>query len=200
EERSIGDAAAAAELYERVIALDPEHDDALAARARILLSRGDVEGALALLVLRRERAPEDQRAGIDLEIASLLLTRVDRPGEALARVAPHLEGAAPGGEALSLTQRALARAVEKGDTDALKEAAQLLARAADSAREPEVRAALFDVLLSIPPSIPELRETRRGWFERLLEAPGLPSGEALDVALRAVAELPTDLSLWERAE
>src|SRR6185436_9252532 len=40
EERTFGDAAAAAELYARVVSLDPEHEEALAARTRILLSIG----------------------------------------------------------------------------------------------------------------------------------------------------------------
>ncbi len=59
--QSLGDPEAAAELYERVIALDPEHDAALSARARILLVRGDAEGAVSLLVQRRDRA-EGRRA------------------------------------------------------------------------------------------------------------------------------------------
>jgi golgin subfamily B member 1 len=200
EERSLGDPAAAADLYERVLAIEPEHEEALGARARLLLSLGDVDGALSLLLSRRDRLEGSAREALDLEIATLLLDRLDRPGEALAVVVPELENAAPGGDALSLTRRALARVVEKGDVEALRQATERVERATDTARDPEVRVALFEALLGTPPSIAELREARRGWFERLFEAPGIPPGEALDFALRAIRELSDDLSLWDRAE
>ena len=44
EEGGLGDTAAAADLYGRVVALDPENDAALAAHARLLLGQGDHAG------------------------------------------------------------------------------------------------------------------------------------------------------------
>ena len=56
EESSLGDPSAAMNLYAEVLRTDPEHDAALAARARLVLAEGDVEGALSLLERRRAHA------------------------------------------------------------------------------------------------------------------------------------------------
>jgi len=183
---------AAAELYEQVIALDPEHDAALAARARILLVRGDAEGAVGLLLQRREKAEGAARAAQDLALATLLLERLDRPTEALDRIAMALEAGASG-PALALVQRLLARP----ETQAA--AAALLERAALAAPEGEARAMLYELLLDTPEGAADLASARRGWFNRLLEDPAIPRPRTLTIALRAVSEAPFDLELWDRA-
>jgi golgin subfamily B member 1 len=238
EEGPLGDPAAAAALYGRVLALDPEHDSALAARTRILLVQGDVAAALDLLSSRRERVEGGARDALEVEIAALLLDRLDRPAAALAALAAPLESEGPGGQALDLARRALARLAERAsrpvssraaargaeaedageegvegadasassrppDLDwsaSLVGAVEPIARVALSAHDPEVRAALIEALLALPIEHPSLRASRRGWYERLLEAPGLSPAEALDIALRAIDETPDDMSLWERAE
>ena len=192
EEETLGDPAAAAELYERVIALDPEHDAALSARARILLGRGDAEGAVSLLLQRRDRAEGEARAAQDLAIATLLLDRLDRPAEALEQIAPVLEAGASG-PAIALVQRLLARS----ETQAA--ASGLLERAALAAPDAEARAALYELLLDTPADAPGLASARRGWFERLLEEPSIAPERALAIALRAVDEAPFELATWERA-
>ncbi|MEP7123997.1 MAG: tetratricopeptide repeat protein, partial [Byssovorax sp.] len=192
EEDTLGDPAAAAELYERVIALDPEHDAALAARARILLGRGDAEGAMSLLVQRRDRAEGEARAAQDLAIATLLLDRLDRPAEALERVAAILD-AGPSGPAIALVSRLLARS----ETQAA--ASALLERAAQAAPDAEARAAVYELLLATPEGAPELAAARRGWFERLLEEPAIAPERALGIALRALGEAPFELAMWDRA-
>jgi tetratricopeptide (TPR) repeat protein len=192
EEETLGDPAAAAELYERVIALDPEHDAALSARARILLGRGDAEGAVSLLLQRRDRAEGDARAALDLEIATLLLDRLDRPAEALERIATVLEAGASA-PAIALVKRLLARA----ETQAA--ASALLERAALAAPDAEARAALYELLLETPAEGGGLAAARRGWFERLLDEPAIAPERALGIALRAVSEAPFELAAWERA-
>ena len=193
EEQSLGDPEAAAELYERVIALDPEHDAALSARARILLVRGDAEGAVSLLVQRRDRAEGAARVEQDLALATLLLERLDRPAEALERVAAILDAGALG-PALSLVTRLLAR------PETREAAAALLERAAQEAVDTEARAALYELLLEAPAGAGELASARQGWFDRLLEEPSIAPPIALTIALRAVSEAPLDLALWDRAE
>jgi tetratricopeptide (TPR) repeat protein len=194
EETALGDPAAAAELYARVSAIDPEHDDALAARARLLLAQGDLEGAAEAIDRRRAQREGSARAALDLELATLLLERLDRPLEALDAVAPVLEASPADPAALRLVERALHRPASR------RRAAELLERAADAAEDSAASSALLEVLLSTPPADPELGEARRGWFGRLLDRPDLPPDQALAVALRAASELPHDLSLWERAE
>jgi tetratricopeptide (TPR) repeat protein len=192
EEDTLGDPAAAAELYEQVIALDPEHDAALSARARILLGRGDAEGAVSLLLSRRDRAEGEARAAQDLAIATLLFDRLDRPAEALERVAAILDAGASG-PAIALVTRLLARSETQASASALLERAALAAPDADA------RAALYELLLDTPADAPELAPARRGWFERLLEEPSIAPERALGIALRAVSEAPFDLETWERA-
>ena len=199
EEGSLGDPAAAAGLYARVVGLDPENDDALAACARLLLAQGDLEGAAAAIHRRRALAQGSgsARAALDLELGALLLDRLDRPEEALDVVASTLEESPQDAAVLRLVERALA---DLGRPAVRQRAAELYERAADAAEDPEAFAALMDVLLATPADDPELSGARRGWFERLLERPGLAPERALAVALQAAGELPQELALWERAE
>src|SRR6185436_11652895 len=60
EERIMGDPKAAADLYGRVLAIEPRHEGALDARARLLLDIGDAAGAVSLI--GRAMAEPDTRA------------------------------------------------------------------------------------------------------------------------------------------
>lgn len=199
EERSLGDPVAAAEVYARVLGLDPENDEALAARARLLLAAGDLEGAVAAIDRRRALAQGSgsARAALDLELAALLLDRLDRPEEALDAMASALDADPQDAAALRLVERAL---VDVGRPAVRRRAAELYERAADAAEAPSAFAALMDVLLATPAGDPALSGARRGWFRLLLERPGLAPERALAVALQAASELPQELALWERAE
>jgi tetratricopeptide (TPR) repeat protein len=86
EENMFDDAARALELQKRVLAIDPDHADALAAVARLALAIGDTDGALAALVARRDRSEGPARQALELEIAQVLLARTTRFEEALASV------------------------------------------------------------------------------------------------------------------
>jgi tetratricopeptide (TPR) repeat protein len=194
EETVMGDHHAASDLYARALVIDPDHDGALAARARLLLEAGDFEGAAKLIAARRDRSDGIARVTLELELATLLFDRLGRAEEALAVVASVLEASPGDAAALALAERAL----DLPETRA--RAARLLERAADAADDPEASAALIDRLLAMPADLPELGDARRGWFERLLDRRGLAADRALDVAVRAIGELPFDSTLWERAE
>ena len=194
EEGALGDPAAAAALYGRVVALDPDHDEALAALARLLLAQGDHAGAAAAIDRRRALSEGAARTALDLELAALLLDPMDQPVEALAVLAPVIESSPADPAALRLVERALARPASR------RGAADLLESAAEAASDVEAFAALMNVLLATPADDPALRSSRRGWFERVLDRPGLPAPRALEVALAAATELPSDLALWDRAE
>jgi tetratricopeptide (TPR) repeat protein len=194
EETSLGDPARAAEKYARAVEIDPENVAALAAVARLALARGDHAGAARAIDRRRALAEGAERAALDLELAGLLLDHLDRPVEALAVLTPVLEANPADEAALALVKRALAL------PPARRAAADLLERAADQAEDVEAFASLLDLLLAATSGDPDLRDARHGWFERLLDREGLPAERALDAALRAAAEIPGDLALWERAE
>lgn len=194
EETILGDPLAAASLYARVIAYDPEHDAALAARSRLLLAQGDVDGAVAVIERRRAQREGSARVPLDLELAGLLLDRLGRPDEALSVIASLLEESPGDPTVLGLISRALAY------PSARKGAADLIERAATTAEDPEVFALLMKVLLSTSPVDAELRDARRRWFQRLLDRPGVAAEGALEIAIRGASELPHDLELWARAE
>ncbi|WP_437828702.1 tetratricopeptide repeat protein [Sorangium sp. So ce1153] len=216
-EEEIGDRAAAAALYGRLIEADPENDDALAARARLLSDLGDHEGAAEVLAMRRDRSEGSARVALDVELATLLLDRLDRPADALDAIAPAIEAGTIEPAVLEVAERALRRP----ETQA--RAALLLERACDALDDPAARVALLETLLASSPA-PRPRAdaapgaagggggvlsglasaqgaaVRRGWFERLLEHHEHDAERGLEVALRAVAELPGELALWDRLE
>jgi tetratricopeptide (TPR) repeat protein len=68
----LGDAARALQAYERVLAIDPHHDEALAAAAELHERLGDLKGALAVLERRLARTEERRtRRGLHQRIATL---------------------------------------------------------------------------------------------------------------------------------
>ena len=91
------------------------------------------------------------RAALDLELAALLLDRLDRAAEALARIAPVLDASPTDEAARRLVERALAR------PEARRKAAELLERVADATEDPDAFAALLGVLLATPADDPALR-------------------------------------------
>lgn len=194
EEGVIGDAAAAVEVYTRALGIDPDLDVALAAIARLKLTTGDVEGAAQAVAARRDRSEGSARSALNLELASLLLDHLERPEDALDAVAPVLESAPADAAALRIVERALARPRTRA------RAAALLERACDAVEDADLSVALYQVLLSTPADAPELEDARPRWFERLLDRYAERPEEALTIALRAAAELPHVLSLWDRAE
>ncbi|WP_437903789.1 tetratricopeptide repeat protein [Sorangium sp. So ce327] len=207
-EEEIGNRAAAAALYARLLEADPENDDALAARGRLLAEVGDHEGAAEVLAARRDRSQGSARVALDVELATLLFDRLDRPADALDAVAPAIEAGTIEPAVIEIVQRALGRP----ETQA--RAALLLERACDALDDPEARVALLEALLASSPAdaapgalldagslaAAQRAAVRRGWFERLLDHHDHDAPRGLDVALRAVSELPGELALWDRIE
>jgi tetratricopeptide (TPR) repeat protein len=203
ERADFGDPAAAVALYERASAAEPENDDILAALFHLRLERGDFAGAAVALEHRRALSEGGARAALDLELAALLLDRLGRPGEAIEAVAPVLEANPQDQAARALLARALDRAVaddSEGGRAARRRAADLFERVADAAEDADGYVAVIGLLLATPAGDAELGSSRRGWFERILDRRGLPPERALEVAVRAAAELPEDAALWDRAE
>ncbi|HKQ71046.1 MAG TPA: hypothetical protein VJT73_16985, partial [Polyangiaceae bacterium] len=193
EEASFGDLHAAVAVYRRILAIEPERAPALEATARLLRQLGDAEGALHALTLLRDSSEGASRRERDLEIAELLLTELGRPEEALARVSPLIEAGTADADALGIVYRTIEY------PEARENAAGLLERAALGAEDDQQALHILKTLLGMPRA-PALEGARRRWFESLLDKyEGEPS-VALETALVAVAEVPEDESLWERAE
>jgi tetratricopeptide (TPR) repeat protein len=195
EETRLADPVQALALYREVLTLDPDNVEAMVSIARIALATGDVDGAVAALVARRDRSEGSARSAIDLEMATILLDRGVRRSDALSCVAAVLEAAPSDATALSLSARLLS-------SDETRVAAiAMLERTLDGVEDAEVRSQVLVRLLDTPVDAAS-HELRRGWFERLLD---LREGrgeieEALGTIVRAAEEMPTVDPLWERAE
>ena len=195
EEAQLGDLARALTLHRNVLMLDAENAEAMTAIARIALATGDVDTAVGALVARRDRSEGAARSAIDLEIATVLLDRGVRRGDALRSVGAVLESTPSDAQALALCTRLLA-------SDETRTAAiAMLERTLESVDDTEARAQVLARLLDTP-SDAASHDLRRGWFERLLDLRQERGehDEALATIVRAAAELPTVDALWERAE
>ncbi|HEY2517676.1 MAG TPA: tetratricopeptide repeat protein [Polyangiaceae bacterium] len=195
EETKLGEPGRAIELYREALRLDPDNLEGLGSIARIALSMGDVDGAIGALVARRDRSEGAARNAIDLEIATVLLDRGVRRGDALRSVGAVLEATPNDAAALALSARLLAEGESRGA------AIVMLERTLESVDDPDVGVQVLVRLLDTPADAAS-RELRLGWFERLLDlrqARG-EMEEALATIVRAAEELPTVESLWERAE
>ena len=193
EESIFKDLPAAIDVYRRVLDLEPERGDALEASVRLLRQVGDVEGALEALIALRDSSEGPSRRERDLEIANLLLSALNRPEDALARVAPLIEAGPTDAGALGVVYRVLEH------PEGQEQAAALLERAATLA-EDEAQAQLILRTLLAMPRAPALADARRRWFESLLDHYESEPKIALETVLSALAEMPGDEGLWTRAE
>ncbi len=196
EESTFGDLSRALELYRRVEQIDPENGDVLAAISRLALATGDVGGAIAALVSRRDRSEGAAKNALDLEIATIFLYRTDRAEEALAPVESILKSSPQDEGALGLAVQLLG--LPRGH----ERAVLALERAEGAADDANQRAKILRHLLDARTDPPDPGELRRQWYERLLD---LHHAEgrldlALATALEAAEELPAKDSLLDRAE
>ncbi len=189
EENEIGDPVAALATYRKVLELDENDLDALAAVSRLSLAQGDVEGALSALIARRTASDGEARNALDVQIATILASRPGRAAEALDRVAGVLEIAPHDAGALDLAAQLLQ------DPDVAPRAAEVLEKSLDAVESPEMKIRVFEQLVTR--SAPR-RDLYERFFDTLFEL-GQPA-VAYDVALRAVRDLPGEPALWDRAE
>ena len=193
EEDSLGDPARAAELYRRVLTIDPEEDDALASLVRVLARGTDLAATRDALGLLRARRDGEERLAIDRRLAELALAAGDVPA-ALAALEPLLD-ASPGDELARGVALACLGAATTEDERA--RAAALLLRAAESAPTAE---AILRALLAATAGDRALASVRAGCLERLLDLVAADPPTAFDLVVAGARELPTDDKLWARAE
>ncbi|MDB4994304.1 MAG: Exonuclease SbcC, partial [Myxococcaceae bacterium] len=208
EETLFSDAAEALGIHRRVLELDSENVEAAAAVARLTLASGDVSGAIAALVERRERSDGAAKRAIDLDIATILIERNEQLEDALASVTSLLDEAPDDADAVVLASRFLrlpSAAAPRDDGPTLAhQAAGALERAWERAKtgpNAAVRAAILSALLEAPPELSG-SETRKAWFSDLALAQKEQgkAESALLTALRGAEEFPTALDFWDRAE
>ena len=194
EETTLGNPAAAIELYKRVIDRDGERLDALAQLARLQTTHGDAEGALSTLRSLREQSEGESRILAEISMVSLWIERLDRPSEALDTLAHLLDVAPQDAEVMRLTRALLAFEAVRAD------AAVLLEKVAENAESAAARSELLESLINVARGVDALAEARARWYRKLLECREDDDEATLAVALAGAEELPGQADLWDAAE
>ncbi|MBX3225833.1 MAG: tetratricopeptide repeat protein [Labilithrix sp.] len=189
EERELGHEQTALELYRKVVEADESDLEALAAVSRLSLKHGDVEGALSALTARHAASEGEAKNALDVQIATILVERPGRQGEALDRIASVLEVSPGDNAAIGLAAKLLT------DPEVGGRATGVLEQSLDAVEDPDQKLKILDHIVSHG-------EPTRERYERYLDtlAEYDRGADAYKVALRAVSDLPAELMLWDRAE
>lgn len=193
EEEVFEEPGRSAELYRKVLDLDPTEVNALSALPRLLIASEDFAGAAKVIESHRDQLDGSERALREVELAELYLQRLERPLEALDAAVRALD--LEPGDARAM--HVLERLVEQDETKA--RAAEVLASAYASGGEARREAEALEVMIasaSEPSEKLALYNRLADVHEEKLSA----YGSAFDVILRAVRDYPTELSLWDRAD
>jgi tetratricopeptide (TPR) repeat protein len=201
EEGTFNDASGAIEVLERALRRDADCRAALESLTRLKLVTGDVEGGLSALGKLRQLGGEQGSFAIEQDVATLLIERLDRPGEAL----PLLEAALARGPA-DRGLRALAQRVATGGSAYAFHACELLERASIQADPPEQQRVVLRLLLeqngvvdrSDQQAAGRRKALRTRWFKTLLDL--ADDSTAFELSERAAEELVAEPMLWEATE
>ncbi len=190
EEDVFGAPADSAALYRRILEVVPNHGRALRALSRLLSAAGEPEEAATLLERDRDQREGKERAAREIDLAKLYSGALERHDAALSAVERALQLAPGDRDAIAVLEQLMARAeTRRGAAERLERA---YAESGDQARQ----AGVVEVLLSTTDS-PEARAALFDTLAGLREALGEPS-TAFDVLVRAAAESPALLSVWDR--
>jgi len=196
EESVFGDTDRALELYQRAQAVDPENVRVLSAVARLSLGRGDAEGAIRALTQQRDRSDGAAKRVLEIEIATTLLHRLQKPEEALQAVSRVLAETPDDPAALSLSILLMAEPVTRSAM------AKVLETTQSESKDPAVRASILRALLDVTGDAAAPADLRRRWYDALFDiqhAAG-QADLAYATALEGARELPDVIVFWERSE
>ncbi|HWP08975.1 MAG TPA: tetratricopeptide repeat protein, partial [Polyangiaceae bacterium] len=193
EETRLGDREAAADLYARIVGIDPERVDAWSEIARLELALGRTDRAFEALEALKTRAEGETRHAAAVKLAALLVSPLGRPLEALDVLAPVLE-ANPGDlEALRIVHRTFDL------PECRARASAMLEKLAQVSDDRVSRAEVIEALLAVSAEAPELSRARTRWLTQLLKTKQDQPQEALKLALQGAEAAPDETDLWEAA-
>lgn len=162
----LDDAARAAAAHERVVAIDPENDQAIRALDKLYQRSGRWEDLAKLLADRLERVDEETRTTLEGRLARIYLDRLERPEGALKHASSLLDRHVDHTDA-----RAVARAV--------------MERAAETPQQKATRVQAAEVLERVYLARDEARELDEVTGIRLAESAELPKEERVELLRRA---------------
>jgi len=193
EEEVFGSGERAAALYRRMLEIEPENAIALGALPRLLLAADDAAGAAEVIEQHRDQLAGAERAALDVDLAELYLDRLERPMDALAAAVRALESSEGDPRAMKVLERLI------DNPEARSAAAEELSRQFAATGESRSEAQALEVMLSQAKE----RAERLNLYARLADVHEEKLGAfgtALDAVLKAVAEYPDELELWDRAD
>jgi tetratricopeptide (TPR) repeat protein len=192
EQDVFGEPARAIDLYRRVLDVDAKSDLAARTLPRLLLAAGNAEEAAEVIEAHREQTEGDARAERELDLADIYLDHLSKPGQALKAAARSLEAQPHHPRAVAMLDRLMALPETRAKAAALLEAEY--AQSNDARRQAQA----LGVLLDTTPE-PSRRLTLYTTLAELEEHQLSAAGRAFDVTLRAIAEFPAEIALWDRA-
>ncbi|HEX2733423.1 MAG TPA: tetratricopeptide repeat protein [Polyangiaceae bacterium] len=196
-EEQAGETARAAELYARVLELDPADAPAVQKLPKLLLSIGDAKRAAEVIERHKGSVSPGLCAELEVDLAGIYLDRLEQPELALTAALAGLEGLKETVESVGVqgAVEVLQRLVEIDSTR--RKAAEALAEvykgAAESRREADALSVLIDMEKQPARRLELLRRTM-AVYQRLDS-----HGRAFELALRACREFPEELELWDTA-
>ena len=193
EEEVFQDNQRAADTYRRVLELAPGEGTALKALPRLLAQVGDFVGAAEVIEAHRDHTDGAERAEHEVELAELYLDKLERPSDALEAAVRALDLAEGDARAMAVLERLVEN---EGTRD---RAAEILAREYATSGESRREAQALEVLLKDAKEASERLELY-GRLADVHEQKLGAAGTALDVVLKAVAEFPQEIELWDRAD
>jgi len=183
----------AADLYRRILQIEPGRLSAVRSLPQLLLSLQRPEEAAAAIEEQSVHVEGPARADLEVQLSELYLDELNRPEAALDAAARTLKFAPGDSRAIAVLRRLV------DVTETRRRAAGVLAESYslsnDARREAEsLEAALLGV--SDAKERREMLLRLASVHEKKLES----HGAAFDVLLKALREFKEDLALWDRAE
>jgi len=177
-------------LYREILVSDPQSSGALRAVARLLRESGDAAGAAVAIEQERDLAEGRDRVARELELAELYLGSLSRPADALAAVERALAAQPNDASAIALAERLLPVAETRS------RAAIVLEDCYRATGKLDKQAEVLGVRIATAVS----KQDRLPLYERLAEVYEKQGAfaQAFDVVAKAVSEVPSELSMWDR--
>lgn len=192
EENVFGEPDKAAELLQRVVEIDSSRTSALSALSRLQLAAEDYQQAAGTLRAHRDAADGEKRVELELQLAELELSELDRAKEAFEACARALELDEHNERAVELLEQLMDRKETRG------RAAQTLEKIYGATGFAEKQVTALRALLETEAE----PDVRLGLCQRLADVHEHQLGDAaaaFEVTLNTLLEYPGDLTLWDRA-